>query len=132
MPHGVDVGVMFVENNEERGGGDAVCQCLTVQILAEENKNNRKSIFTTNRTRLLVSGKKDFALSCCGSNLLDVKLHPVFQLLGDVLVLPLGQVGDDDSWVEGTRVGPHAELLDGLLLEVQKTYIVILMKQDLP
>lgn len=47
---------------------------------------------------------------------------------GDVLVLPLGQVGDDDPGVEGACVGPHPQLIDSHLLEVQETYIVILLK----
>lgn len=39
MPHGVDGGVTFVENNEEWRGGDTLCQSLTVQILpGETNK----------------------------------------------------------------------------------------------
>lgn len=61
-------------------------------------------------------------------NLHCVELHPLLQLPGDVLVLPLSQVGDDDSRVEGARVSPHPQLLDGLLLEVQESYIVILLK----
>lgn len=64
-------------------------------------------------------------------NLLCVDLHPVLQLPSDVLVPPLSQVGDDDSWVEGARVSPHPQLLDGLLLEVQETYIVILFKNTI-
>lgn len=36
VPHGVDVGVPFVENDEERRSGDALCQCFTVQIVPEE------------------------------------------------------------------------------------------------
>lgn len=57
-----------------------------------------------------------------------VELHPLLQLPGDVLILPLSQVGDDDSRVEGACVSPHPQLLDGLLLEVQESYIVILLK----
>lgn len=63
------------------------------------------------------------------SNILCVQLHPVLQLAGDILVLPLSQVGDDDSGVEGACVGSHPQLLDGLLLKVQETYIVILLKE---
>lgn len=63
------------------------------------------------------------------SNVLCVELHPVLQLPGDVLAPPLSQVGDDDSGVEGARVGSHPQLLDSLLLEVQETYIVILLKK---
>lgn len=33
VPHGVDGGVTFVEDDEEWRGGDALCQRLTVQIL---------------------------------------------------------------------------------------------------
>lgn len=36
MPHGVNGGVMFVEDNKEWRGGDAFCQCFTVQILTVE------------------------------------------------------------------------------------------------
>lgn len=61
-------------------------------------------------------------------NLQCVELHPLFQLPGDVLVLPLSQVGDDDSGVEGACGSPHPQLLDGLLLEVQESYIVVLLK----
>lgn len=61
-----------------------------------------------------------------GSHLLDVELHPVLQLLCDILVLPLGQVCHDDSWVEGARVGLHAQRLDGLLLEVKEAHVFIL------
>lgn len=63
------------------------------------------------------------------SNILCVELHPVLQLLGDVLVPPLSQVGDNDAGVEGARVGPHPQLLDSLLLEVQETYVVILLEK---
>lgn len=44
----------------------------------------------------------------CVSDVLCVQLHPVLQLLGDVLVPPLRQVGDDDPGVEGACVSPHA------------------------
>lgn len=46
------------------------------------------------------------------NSLLRVELHPVLQLLCDVLVLPLSQVSDDDSRVEGACVGPHPKLLN--------------------
>lgn len=59
--------------------------------------------------------------------LLGVALHPVLQLLGDVLVPPLRQVCNNDTWVEGTRVGPHPKLLNRFLLKVQETYIVVLI-----
>lgn len=36
MPHGVNVGVTFVEDDKEWGGCDALCQCFTVQVLPEE------------------------------------------------------------------------------------------------
>lgn len=62
-----------------------------------------------------------------GSRLLRVELHPVLQLLRDVLVPPLSQVCHNDSWVEGACVGSHAQLLDGLLLKVKETYVVILL-----
>ena len=65
------------------------------------------------------------------SNVLFVQFHPVLQLLGDVLVPPLSQVGNDDPGVKGACVGSHPQLLDSLLLEVQKTYIIILLKKDL-
>lgn len=61
------------------------------------------------------------------SDLLHVELHPVLQLLRDVLVFPLSQVGHNDSGVEGARVGSHAQLLDSLLLEVKETYVVVLL-----
>lgn len=60
-------------------------------------------------------------------NLLRVQLHPVLQLLSDVLVLPLGQIGDDDSRVKATRVGSHPQLFNRLFLEIQETYIIILL-----
>lgn len=53
----------------------------------------------------------------------------MLQPLGDVLVLPLSQVGDDDPRVEGACLGPHPQLLYSHLLEVQETYIVILLKK---
>lgn len=40
MPHGINGGVTFVENNEEWRGGDTLCQCLAVQILSEGGKNS--------------------------------------------------------------------------------------------
>lgn len=82
VPHGVNGGVTFVENNEEWGGGDTLCKSLAVQIL------------------------------------LCVESHPVLQLSGDVLVLPLSDVGDDDTRVEGACVGPHPQFLNSLLFEV--------------
>lgn len=60
-------------------------------------------------------------------NILRVQLHPVLQLLSDVLVLPLGQIGDDDSRVKATRVGSHPQLFNRLFLEIQETYIIILL-----
>lgn len=63
------------------------------------------------------------------SSILCVKFHPVLQLLSDVLIPPLSQVGDDDSRVEGACVDSHPELLDSLLLEVQETYIGILLEK---
>lgn len=66
---------------------------------------------------------------CVYIHILCVKLHPVLQLLRDVLVPPLSQVGDDDPRVEGACVGPHPQLLDSFLLEVQEAYIVILLKK---
>lgn len=63
------------------------------------------------------------------SSLLRVQLHPVLQTLRDVLVLPLGQVGDDDSRVEGACVGSHTQLLYSFLLEVQETHVVILLEK---
>lgn len=52
----------------------------------------------------------------------------MLQLLRDVLVPPLSQVCHNDSWVEGACVGSHAQLLDGLLLKVKETYVVILLR----
>ena len=52
----------------------------------------------------------------------------MFQLAGDVLVPPLGQVSDDHPGIEGARLGPHAQLLDGFFLEVQEADVVILMQ----
>lgn len=63
------------------------------------------------------------------SDVLRVKFHPVLQLPADVLVPPLSQVGDDDAGVEGARVGPHPQLPDSLLLEVQESYVVILLEK---
>lgn len=51
----------------------------------------------------------------------------MLKLLSDVLVLPLGQVGDDDTRVKATCVGSHPQLLNGLFFEIQKTYIIILL-----
>lgn len=65
-----------------------------------------------------------------GSRLLCVELHPVLQLLRDVLVLPLGQVCHDDSWVEGARVGFHAQRLDGFLLKVKEAHVFILLVEN--
>ena len=50
----------------------------------------------------------------------------MLQLAGDVLAPPLGEVGYDHPGVEGARLGPHAQLLDGVLLEVQEAQVVIL------
>lgn len=66
----------------------------------------------------------------CGNHLLYIELHPVLQLLRDILVLPLCQVCHNDSWVEGARVGSHAQLLDGLLLKVEEAYVVILLVEN--
>lgn len=60
-------------------------------------------------------------------NILRVQLHPVLQLLSDVLVLPLGQIGDDDTRVKATRVGSHPQLFNRLFFEIQETYIIILL-----
>lgn len=143
MPHGVDGGVTFVENNEEWGSGDALCQCFTVQILPEETKRLHQITLLFNYSKreriqffflLWLSWfnrkaclKSTFHLRIM-SNLLCVELHPLLQLPGDILVLPLSQVGDNDSRVEGACVSPHPQLLDGLLLEVQESYIVVLLK----
>lgn len=62
-----------------------------------------------------------------GGHILHVELHPVLQLLRDVLVLPLSQVRHNDSGVEGARVGFHAQLLDGFLLKVKEAHVVILL-----
>lgn len=59
-------------------------------------------------------------------NILCVQLHPVLQLLSDVLVLPLSQIGNDDTRVKATRVGSHPQLLNRLFLEIQETYVIIL------
>lgn len=78
---------------------------------------------------MLLAGKSFLKMtnSNNNSNILCVELHPVLQLLGDVLVPPLCQVCDDDSRVEGACVGSHPQLSDSLLLKVQETYIVILL-----
>lgn len=55
----------------------------------------------------------------------------MLELLSDILVLPLGQVGDDDTGVKATRVGFHPQLLNRLFFEVQETYISILMVEKL-
>lgn len=150
MPHGVDWGVTFVENNEEGRGGDTLCQTLTVQIFTEET-NKIKLIQTEiiikltfihvkwkKKSQFLLSVVWVFSRDDClifahlfnsMSNVLCVQFHPVLQLLGDVLVPPLSQVGDDDPRVKGACVGPHPQLLDSLLLEVQETYIIILLKK---
>lgn len=120
VPHGVDVGVAFVENNEEWGRDDALCQCLTVQVIPEES--DKFSVIRTERTDYVIFTH----LYPSVNNVLFVKFHPVLQLPCDVLIPPLSQVGDDDPRVEGTCVGPHPQLLNILLLEVQVTHIVIL------
>lgn len=45
VPHGIDVGVAFVENDEERRSSDTLCQCFTVQILP--GKMNKFSLMLT-------------------------------------------------------------------------------------
>jgi hypothetical protein len=50
----------------------------------------------------------------------------VFQLVGDVLTLPLRQVGHDHAGIKGTRVSPHAQLLDGLFFKVQEANVIVL------
>lgn len=54
-------------------------------------------------------------LSGSAGDLLCIELHSVFQLAGDVVMLPLRQVGHNHPRIKGTRVGTHAQLLDGLL-----------------
>lgn len=49
VPHGVDDGVMFVKDDEERRGSDTVCQCLTVQILSGETSEISNQ-FNSSRT----------------------------------------------------------------------------------
>ena len=51
----------------------------------------------------------------------------MLQLAGDVLRPPLSEVRYDHPGVEGARLGPHPQLLDGFLLEVQEADVVILM-----
>lgn len=117
MPHGVNVGVTFVENNEQRRSRDTFCQSLTVQIFPESTGHlicQQNNYFSLKQPQAI-------------RNILCVQLHPVLQLLSDVLVLPLGQVGDDDTGVKATRVGSHPQLLNNLFLEVQETYIIILL-----
>lgn len=52
----------------------------------------------------------------------------MLKLPSDVLVLPLSQVGDDDTGVKATCVGSHPQLLNSLFFEVQETYIIILLR----
>lgn len=40
VPHGVDGGMTFVEDDEERRAGDTFCQILTVQILPAQTKKS--------------------------------------------------------------------------------------------
>jgi hypothetical protein len=35
VPHGVDAGVVFVENNEQGRCGNTLCQVLTVEVLSD-------------------------------------------------------------------------------------------------
>lgn len=39
MPHGVDAGVVFVEDNEQGRCGDTLCQGLTVEVLSDNGIN---------------------------------------------------------------------------------------------
>lgn len=39
VPHGVNAGVTFVENDEQWRSGDAFCQRLTVQILPKATEH---------------------------------------------------------------------------------------------
>lgn len=61
MPHGVDGGVSFVENNEEGWGDDALCQCFTVQVLPEKTKTifqNTLLFNYSNREQILFLKKR--------------------------------------------------------------------------
>lgn len=44
VPHGVDGGMTFVEDDEERRAGDTFCQILTVQILPAQTKKSFESL----------------------------------------------------------------------------------------
>lgn len=131
VPQGVDGGMTFVEDNEKRRAGDTFCQILTVQILPAQIKKSHCSFFQRHWTDCnshfdynVLGGLK---MSSGSGDLLHVKLHPVLQLLRDVLLLPLSQVCHNDSWVEGACVGFHGQLLDGLLLKVKEAHVVILL-----
>lgn len=50
VPHGVDGGMTFVEDDEERRAGDTFCQILTVQILPAQIKKSHCSFFESHRT----------------------------------------------------------------------------------
>lgn len=39
VPHGVDAGVAFVEDDQKRRRGKAIRQCFTVQILPVKQNN---------------------------------------------------------------------------------------------
>lgn len=53
----------------------------------------------------------------------------MLQLLGDVLVLPFSQVGNEDPGIERASVGSHPQLLDSFFLEIQEANVIILLTE---
>lgn len=95
---------------------------LSASVLLYRSSLSQQDIEHVNKNTISASNSPTVRNIPC------VQLHPVLQLLSDVLVLPLGQVGDDDTGVKATRVGSHPQLLNSLFLEVQETYIIILLE----
>lgn len=84
------------------------------------------SCFVTN-SRIFFICLKSIHYCACLSHLLCVELHPVLQLLGDVLVLPFSQVGNEDPGIERASGGSHPQLLNSFLLEIQEANVIILL-----
>lgn len=53
----------------------------------------------------------------------------MLQLLGDVLVLPFSQVGNEDPGIERASGGSHPQLLNSFLLEIQEANVIILISR---
>lgn len=86
------------------------------------------SCFVTN-SRIFFLCLKSIHYCASLSHLLCVELHPVLQLLGDVLVLPFSQVGNEDPGIERASVGSHPQLLDSFFLEIQEANVIILLTE---